>query len=103
MSRQYPRFLFSTTKSKKSEGPYIIHTLPPRAIMLVDEIRSEADPRRESEFVPSPYVPSLRFDISIIEFWDPEPDEDVKKNILEKANHWLRDKVERNELKFLNY
>jgi hypothetical protein len=32
MGRKYPRFLYSEALNTKSEGPFIIHTLPPRFI-----------------------------------------------------------------------
>lgn len=36
MARQYPRFLYSNPKNTKSEGPFLIHMLPPRKLWRIE-------------------------------------------------------------------
>ncbi len=36
MSRAYPKFLFSDPEDTKSKGPFIVHTLPPKKMYIVN-------------------------------------------------------------------
>ncbi len=35
MARGYPRFLYSNPQNTKSEGPFIVHTLYPKAVFRI--------------------------------------------------------------------
>lgn len=52
MKREYPRFLFSYPKDTKSKGPFVVHTLYPKALFRID-------------FLDGSYLPE------IIEVWEP--------------------------------
>ena len=36
MGRKYPRFLYSEPTDSKSEGPFVVHTLPPRFVCKLE-------------------------------------------------------------------
>jgi hypothetical protein len=36
MARNYPRFLYSNPQNTKSKGPFIVHTLYPKAVFRVN-------------------------------------------------------------------
>lgn len=69
MAREYPRFLFSDPRNTKSKGPFIIHTLFPRAIFKID--RFGLNPR-----------------IIKLEIWD-KCDDDEERRLCTDTLRWL--------------
>lgn len=63
MPREYPRFIFSDPKDKKTSGPYVIHCLSPRGIYKI-HFGAGAEDHSHTKFIKG------RFTVKLLEAWE---------------------------------
>lgn len=93
-TRPFPRFLYSNPSNTKSEGPFIVHTIEPKGILVIDEINF-SDPKiyfDESGKPVSQTIDVLNFKMKFIEVWDEYPDF-IKEQICDRASLWLKRQI----------
>jgi hypothetical protein len=91
MARDYPRFLYSNPQNTKSKGPFIVHTLFPRAIIKIYNSNESMVITPNGHYGKYYYIILLDID---------ECDEETPRQILSEAYSWFSHQPESNIYKF---
>lgn len=81
MARQFPRFLYSNPQNTKSEGPFIVHLLPPRKLYRVEWLFVADDANLHE-----------------IKEWGDRCTEDESRKVLKDLIKWFNQKLKSKEI-----